>query len=141
MKYENNELLANKYFNVFILLFISVVLMIIKLVSISLWQYLISIVVAVFLVTTVVEISKLKSYHIFEEMGIYTLPIYLMHPFFVVINRLVIGRYLGDCLYMVVASVISIVGPYLCYKYVIKKIAFLDFLISPKYYMFDKYNA
>lgn len=90
---------------------------------------------AITMIFLTVKFFKWKDVSFIGEFGKYSLAIYLMHPFFIVLCKIVLSRSVGVSLYVIIATVLSIALPYSLYVYFIRRVDVLNFVFEPKKYL------
>lgn len=81
--------------------------------------------------------SSLLTDDFIEELGRNTMSIYLIHPFFVVINKILFKGIAVkfEWSYIVVSTILSVLVPYIIYKKIICKYKNTDFFIATNKYL------
>ena len=85
-----------------------------------------------------VYVMNYLSNDVIEYVGKNTMPIYLLHIFFIVAGRVLFTK-LGisqyEAVYVLVLTIISLSLPMILYRFVVQRVIFLDFVFEPKKYI------
>ena len=121
-------------------LLLSCLLWILRLYSQGPWSWFL---LAISEITVFVCATNYVSCKTIENIGKDTMPVYLLHIFFIVGGRVLltkVGIENHEAIYVIVLTIISTLFPIAVYRYIVSRVNVLDFVFKPQKYLVDLIN-